>query len=194
MQIENKKSQIQQAAIEVFGTYGYKKTSMQDIADALDISRPALYQYYKNKEAIFLGLVEHTLKLGEQAAIEGFSHSEDNFECLLHGVKEMEQVLFGPIFLKPNGKELLTLSKKLAPELMTSFEMQLFNKIVCVLEKAVTEQEITLKRLNVEITDAAKIILQSVDGIKNASESLEELDQQLNLFLTVFWQGLQKIG
>lgn len=194
MQIEDKKSQILQAAIEVFGTYGYKKTSMQDIADALDISRPALYQYYKNKEAVFLGLVQRTLNLGEQAAIQGFSYSKDNFECLLHGIKNMEQVLFGPIFLKPNGKELLTLSKKLAPELMTSFEMQLFNKIVCVLEKAVAEQEITLQRLNVSVTDAAKVILQSVDGIKNASESLEELDQQLKLFLTVFWQGLLKVA
>ncbi|MEP0354867.1 TetR/AcrR family transcriptional regulator [Paraglaciecola sp.] len=194
MQIEEKKHQILQAATEVFGTYGYKKTSMQDIADALDISRPALYQYYKNKEAVFLALVEHTLNLGEQAAIQGFSHSEDSFECLLHGIKNMEQVLFGPIFLKPNGKELLTLSKKLAPDLMTSFEMQLFNKIVCVLDKAVVEQIINLKTLNVEVSDAAKIILQSVDGIKNASESLEELDQQLNLFLTVFWKGLQKQG
>ncbi|MEP1554030.1 MAG: TetR/AcrR family transcriptional regulator [Paraglaciecola sp.] len=194
MQIEEKKHQILQAATEVFGTYGYKKTSMQDIADALDISRPALYQYYKNKEAVFLALVEHTLNLGEQAAIQGFSHSEDSFECLLHGIKNMEQVLFGPIFLKPNGKELLTLSKKLAPDLMTSFEMQLFNKIVCVLDKAVVEQRINLKTLNVEVSDVAKIILQSVDGIKNASESLEELDQQLNLFLTVFWKGLQKQG
>ena len=193
MQIEDKKYQILQASLEVFGSYGYKKTSMQDIADALGISRPALYQYYKNKEAVFLALVEHTLNLGEQAAIKGFKHSAGNFECLLHGIKDMEQVLFGPIFLKPNGKELLTLSKKLAPELMTNFEMQLFNKIVCVLEKAVTEQEINLKRLNVNVTDAAKVILQSVDGIKNSSESLGELDQQLNLFLTVFWQGLQKI-
>ena len=193
MQIEDKKYQILQASLEVFGSYGYKKTSMQDIADALGISRPALYQYYKNKEAVFLALVEHTLNLGEQAAIKGFKHSADNFECLLHGIKDMEQVLFGPIFLKPNGKELLILSKKLAPELMTNFEMQLFNKIVCVLEKAVTEQEINLKRLNVNVTDAAKVILQSVDGIKNSSESLGELDQQLNLFLTVFWQGLQKI-
>ncbi|MHA2936868.1 TetR/AcrR family transcriptional regulator [Vibrio sp. RC27] len=192
MDIEEKKYQILQAATEVFGTYGYKKTSMQDIADALDISRPALYQYYKNKEAVFLALVEHTLNMGEQAAIQGFHHSEDNFECLLHGIKDMEQVLFGPIFLKPNGKELLTLSKKLAPELMMNFEMQLFNKIVCVLDKAVAEHEIDLKRLNVEVTDAAKIILRSVDGIKNASNSLEELDQQLDLFLTVFWQGLQK--
>ena len=193
MQIEDKKYQILQASLEVFGSYGYKKTSMQDIADALGISRPALYQYYKNKEAVFLALVAHTLNLGEQAAIKGFKYSADNFECLLHGIKDMEQVLFGPIFLKPNGKELLTLSKKLAPELMTNFEMQLFNKIVCVLEKAVTEQEINLKRLNVNVTDAAKVILQSVDGIKNSSESLGELDQQLNLFLTVFWQGLQKI-
>lgn len=190
MQIEDKKYQILQASLEVFGSYGYKKTSMQDIADALGISRPALYQYYKNKEAVFLALVEHTLNLGEQAAINGFKHSEDNFECLLHGIKDMEQVLFGPIFLKPNGKELLTLSKKLAPELMQNFELHLFDKIVCVLEKALIQQEIDLTKLNVGTADAAKIILLAIDGIKNASDSLEELDQQLNLFLTIFWQGL----
>ncbi|WP_299263499.1 TetR/AcrR family transcriptional regulator [uncultured Psychrosphaera sp.] len=190
MQIEDKKYQILQASLEVFGSYGYKKTSMQDIADALGISRPALYQYYKNKEAVFLALVEHTLNLGEQAAIKGFKHSADNFECLLHGIKDMEQVLFGPIFLKPNGKELLTLSKKLAPELMMNFEMQLFDKVVYVLKKALTEQEIDLTKLNAGTADAAKIILQAIDGIKNASNSLEELDRQLNLFLTIFWQGL----
>jgi AcrR family transcriptional regulator len=136
MQIEDKKYQIIQASLEVFGSYGYKKTSMQDIADALGISRPALYQYYKNKEAVFLALVEYTLNLGELASEKGFKNSEDNFECLLHGIKDMEQVLFEPIFLKPNGKELLTLSKKLSPELMQNFEVQLFDKIVLVLEKA----------------------------------------------------------
>jgi AcrR family transcriptional regulator len=190
MQIEDKKYQIIQASLEVFGSYGYKKTSMQDIADALGISRPALYQYYKNKEAVFLALVEYTLNLGEQAAIKGFKYSADNFECLLHGIKDMEQVLFEPIFLKPNGKELLTLSKKLAPELMMNFEMQLFDKVVYVLKKALTEQEIDLTKLNAGTADAAKIILQAIDGIKNASNSLEELDRQLNLFLTIFWQGL----
>jgi len=190
MQIEDKKYQILQASLEVFGSYGYKKTSMQDIADTLGISRPALYQYYKNKEAVFLALVEYTLKLGEQAAIKGFSRSTDNFECLLHGVKDMEQVLFGPIFLKPNGKELLTLSKKLAPELMQNFEVQLFDKVVCVLEKALIQQEIDLTKLNIEVPNVARVILLGIDGIKNASNSLEELDQQLNLFLTVFWQGL----
>jgi AcrR family transcriptional regulator len=190
MQIEDKKYQILQASLEVFGSYGYKKTSMQDIADTLGISRPALYQYYKNKEAVFLALVEYTLKLGEQAAIKGFSRSTDNFECLLHGVKDMEQVLFGPIFLKPNGKELLTLSKKLAPELMQNFEVQLFDKVVCVLEKALIQQEIDLTKLNIEVPNVARVILLGIDGIKNASNSLEELDQQLNLFLTVFWKGL----
>jgi hypothetical protein len=134
--------------------------------------------------------VEYTLNLGEQAAIKGFKYSADNFECLLHGIKDMQQVLFEPIFLKPNGKELLTLSKKLSPELMQNFEVQLFDKIVLVLEKASIQQEIDLTKLNIEATDAAKIILLAIDGIKNASNSLEELDQQLNLFLTIFWQGL----
>jgi len=190
MLTEDRKSQIIQASIEVFGTYGYKKTSMQDIANTLDISRPALYQYYKNKESVFLALVKHTLVLGEQAAIEGFNYCEDNFTCLLHGIMDMERVLFEPIFLKPNGKELLSLSKKLAPELMTDFETQILEQIIQVLDKAEEQKQIDLSVLNIETVEAASLILLGLDGIKNASRSQDMLDRKIQLFLTIFWQGL----
>jgi AcrR family transcriptional regulator len=191
MLVEDRKKQIIQSAIETFGAYGYKKTSMQDIADALDISRPALYQYYKNKEAVFLALVEHTLQLGEQAAIKGFSCSEDNFTCLLRGVMDMEQVLFEPIFLKPNGKELFLLSKKLAPDLMADFEKMVVDKIIGILQKAQAQQQIDLSALQIEASDAAHIILLGMDGIKTSSLSLQMLAEQTKLFLTIFWKGLQ---
>jgi len=191
MLVEDRKIQIIQSAIETFGSFGYKKTSMQDIAEALDISRPALYQYYKNKEAVFLAVVEHTLQLGEQAAIKGFNCSEDNFTCLLRGVTDMEQVLFEPIFLKPNGKELFLLSKKLAPDLMAGFEKMFVDQIIGILQKAQAQQQIDLFALEIEASDAANILLLGMDGIKTSSLSLQMLEEQTKLFLTIFWKGLQ---
>lgn len=44
---------IERAAIEQFSTKGLSATSMADIARAAGISRPALYQYFRDKSDLF---------------------------------------------------------------------------------------------------------------------------------------------
>ncbi|MEM9564403.1 MAG: helix-turn-helix domain-containing protein [Actinomycetota bacterium] len=46
-------SAILAAAIEEFSQRGYAGTSMANIAAAADVSRPALYQYFRDKDHIF---------------------------------------------------------------------------------------------------------------------------------------------
>lgn len=43
---------------ELFAAQGYEATSLQDIADAVGISRPALYHYLRSKEDLLTMLVE----------------------------------------------------------------------------------------------------------------------------------------
>jgi AcrR family transcriptional regulator len=45
------------AAIACFARYGFRRTSMGSIAEAADVSRPALYQYFTNKDDIFRAAV-----------------------------------------------------------------------------------------------------------------------------------------
>ncbi|MDH6292460.1 AcrR family transcriptional regulator [Rhodococcus opacus] len=45
-------------ATELFAVKGYEATSLQDIADAMGISRPALYHYLRSKEDLLEMLVE----------------------------------------------------------------------------------------------------------------------------------------
>jgi AcrR family transcriptional regulator len=49
---------ILEAASRLFAERGFGGTNLQDIADALGISRPALYYYFNSKEAILASLVE----------------------------------------------------------------------------------------------------------------------------------------
>jgi AcrR family transcriptional regulator len=49
------------AALEVFGRYGFRKTSMEDVARAADISRQGLYLSYPSKEALFRAAVRQEL-------------------------------------------------------------------------------------------------------------------------------------
>jgi len=49
---------IIEAARELFAKFGYKKTTMEDIAHALRKGKSSLYYYFKNKEEIFQAVIE----------------------------------------------------------------------------------------------------------------------------------------
>ena len=49
---KNKREAILNTAFTTFKDYGYRKTSMLDIATALGISRASLYSYFENKDDI----------------------------------------------------------------------------------------------------------------------------------------------
>ncbi|MEU4236110.1 DUF4334 domain-containing protein [Actinoplanes sp. NPDC026619] len=50
---EQRHARIMKAAAVTFARYGYRRTSMEAVASAAGMSRPALYQYFSNKEAVF---------------------------------------------------------------------------------------------------------------------------------------------
>lgn len=49
---------IVKAAIHLFNQNGYHATSMQDVAEAVDIKKPSLYHHFASKEAILLAILE----------------------------------------------------------------------------------------------------------------------------------------
>jgi AcrR family transcriptional regulator len=53
-----KKGKVLTAARDIFLRYGFKRATMNDIAEASSISRPALYLVFENKEEIFNSVYE----------------------------------------------------------------------------------------------------------------------------------------
>ena len=56
---ENRINQILNAAFEVFVRKGYSKTTMDDIVEASNLSKGALYHYYGSKKELFISLIDH---------------------------------------------------------------------------------------------------------------------------------------
>jgi Transcriptional regulator len=54
----NKEKDILNAAVKVFAEHGYQNAKMHKIAEIAGVSTGSVYVYYKNKEAIFVKLVE----------------------------------------------------------------------------------------------------------------------------------------
>ncbi len=53
---------ILKAALEVFSAYGYRGTTVDQIAVKAGLSKPNLLYYFKRKEDIYVAVLEHTLE------------------------------------------------------------------------------------------------------------------------------------
>lgn len=52
------KAVVLTAAAELFATRGFRETSVQDVADAVEMTKGAVYFHYPNKEALAVAVVE----------------------------------------------------------------------------------------------------------------------------------------
>jgi len=55
---------ILSAAITVFGKYGFRKVSVEDLAEAARISKQGLYLYFQSKQELFLAAIQRYLDEG----------------------------------------------------------------------------------------------------------------------------------
>lgn len=74
---------IYEAAIPYFAKFGYKKTTLDDIAGALDMSNTNLYSYAKSKRALYQSCIEYALERWHQFILENTKDIEEPKERLL---------------------------------------------------------------------------------------------------------------
>lgn len=69
---------VLEAAARLFAERGFGGTNLQDLADELNISRPALYYYFKSKEDILASLIEEVTMFSVHQATQIANRSQSN--------------------------------------------------------------------------------------------------------------------
>ncbi|GAY14264.1 TetR/AcrR family transcriptional regulator [Mycobacterium sp. shizuoka-1] len=64
------RERIQDVARELFGQKGVQRTSLQDIADRLGITKPALYYHFKSREDLVRSILQPLIDEGERFVAE----------------------------------------------------------------------------------------------------------------------------
>jgi AcrR family transcriptional regulator len=65
-----------------FGKKGYHNTSLDEVAKALNVTKPALYYYIRTKQEILFECHAYALELGEQARVAAWAASDEPLERL----------------------------------------------------------------------------------------------------------------
>lgn len=113
-----RRAAILAASMEICARYGFRKTSMEDIARTAGMSRPALYQYYPNKEAIFRAGVEAMFEAKVAGLRVSLSAEGDPTAVLTDAVlRDMGSMMQG-VLNSPHGEEIMLASKSVAQDVI----------------------------------------------------------------------------
>jgi AcrR family transcriptional regulator len=74
--MEDKCDLIINAAESQFIRFGFRKTTMEDIAKAAGIGKATLYYYFKSKEEIFAAMTEGIAQTGVQTIVDAAQAGE----------------------------------------------------------------------------------------------------------------------
>lgn len=70
---EAKKAVVLREAARAFRSRGYHRTTLDDVAQALNVTKPALYYYFESKQAILFECHRFSLSLGDKALKEAMA-------------------------------------------------------------------------------------------------------------------------
>ena len=190
----NKREAILAAAEIQFSQYGFRRTSMDDIARETGISRASLYSYFDNKEEIFRSLsealYEESLALAAQSLAKG--RGEVAIEKRTYaGLCAYNSRLYGILDSTPHGTEIIDASSRLSSDIALASAARVEALIAAELKYGVEAGEIDLKSMGFSAPVAAEMIRLSAVGIKHGSENFAAYKKKLEKFLPLFFAGLK---
>ncbi len=111
---DGKRSLILDAAVEEFSARGFSGTSMANIADAAGMSRPALYQHFKNKSDIFVSAFTAMIDAAVDRALAELAIDQSTGERLDGMLQRFDGDLWERMAASPHSEELLATAAELA--------------------------------------------------------------------------------
>ena len=131
-QREAKRNAVLQAAAELFNERGFHATSLDDIAARLNVSKPTLYYYIKNKDEILLQCVRQGLDMmleGIEASRTAGGKAIDQLMTCMRVYARIVTMDFGMCLIRVGDEQLPPDSRKELRRLKSAIDLE-FRRLV----------------------------------------------------------------
>jgi AcrR family transcriptional regulator len=186
-----RRERVLAVALEVFGRYGFRKASMDEIARSADISRQGLYLHFASKDALFRAAVRHELDTALGDVARGLN--EEGVGLERRAVAALDAWLGRYVGSKLTS-DIGALLQNPAMELGDMFDPAIAEfdaRLAAAIAAAMSEND--RKRLGVtpeEIARALHTVAQGAKYLSNArAESREEFGARLTAAVGVVFAG-----
>jgi AcrR family transcriptional regulator len=159
---EEIRNQIISAARQIFSKYGYRKTSMEEIARKVKKGKSSIYYYFPGKEDIYKAVIEHEAELLKNTILKNIEPIDDPSEKLRIYVKVRMKTL----------KETVNYYLAIRSELLHNLDFinktrEKYDKEEVEILEALLKEGVKLKLFQVEDTNLAAIaIVTAMKGLE----------------------------
>lgn len=191
---EARRAAILDAALRVFGQYGFRRTSMDDIAREAGIGKGTIYLSFGSKDEVFLALSEslsERMLAGAEAASRGAGSTADK-------LAGMSAAWFGTyvetIWRSPHAADLMDAKHRLVAELVAESSRRYKQLVRDVVADAGAAGELDLEAAGVAADVAAELLIAGARGLESSAEGPGEYLRYLDALVRVMVAGLQPKG
>lgn len=172
---ETRRRRILEGATRTFLNYGFQRTTMDDIARAAEMSRPALYLVFRNKTEIYralaAGYLEGSLASARQA-LEGEGKLAERLEA---AVAQSVIAMAEEFANAPHGAEILDMKNSLAGDIIATWFSAMRAAVAEAIERELRLSGVDLAARGHSPEGLAALFWHAVDGIKaNLSDTDEK--------------------
>lgn len=185
-----KRELILQAAEVRFARYGFRRTSMEDIAREAGISRAGLYLEFRNKEAIFASVSRALGEASLAAAADALARRAplaDRLEAALLG-KNLRTIEL--VHGSPHGAELMDQNSRLCGTFAAEVEARFRALMTRTLRRAARSGEIDPSAVGLSSTALADVFVRAASGLKGPGVEGDAYAAAVAAFVRVFLAGL----
>ena len=190
-EIDSRHEALLDAAVAVFARYGFRKTSMDEVARAAGVSRQGLYLLFADKEELFRKALTHKLARQLGSAVLALSRMGDPLEVRLIAACDVWAGQFiGTV--GADAADLMCASTSLAGDTLAHYEALFEDALARAIEASPLRSFCTAA--GVTPTDAAKALHATARGLKQGAHSRQEFARGMAAAARMFCAPLNAPG
>ncbi len=166
-EIEPKRARVLDGAMRVFLNYGFSRTTMDDIARAAEMSRPALYILFRNKSDIFRAIATSMLDQSAETTRVELEADGPFAERMMAAIDKSFIAMMGLITGSAHGAELLDMKNSLACDIAGSWRDGMRSYIAGAIEREAKRGGVDIAALGLSAGGLADLLLDGLEGIKS---------------------------
>lgn len=184
------------AARELFLQYGFRRTSVDDVARKADIAKGTVYLAFKSKEELLQGVCKDLcdeLQAVAQTATEGLADPLDRVRARLEAkYLRAHEIVHASV----HAEELLQSKDEIAGDVVRQSDLKFRRALAEDLELAATSHQINLSAFKLDATQTAALLMRLAESCSSSEHGANEpavalVRKRLQTTLDVAFAGLR---
>lgn len=173
LQDDPKRARILDGALKVFLAYGFSRSTMDDIARAAEMSRPALYLLFKNKTEIYRAIAASLLDNSVDQARIALEQPGTFAARMMLAIENSMISMMETIANAPHGAEMLDMKSTLASDLFEDWRAGLGKHMAHAIADEARRLGVDLAERGVAAEALADMLLDGLEATKHRIPGLD---------------------